>query len=266
MKNIEIIKESLLFPIRNYKYFIIVTILFLIAELSQEYFLHIRDSDISMSIMFILSIIIPLFALGISLEVIFHLLNKKTGAPKITFNESIKEAVTDTLLETYYFILALILSIILAIPTGLFQKIEDIPKFISDLMLSTEGTSVFEIMGALPDIAIVDTVESLKITLFIFVLMFILLFSICTISKIDLEKNKNYKQSFNIMHMLKIIKQIGIIKYVEFLFLIMIFSIVIANIVFNLNDVHVIGSLISAVLEAFSLFFFLHSFAKLYPE
>lgn len=32
MNNKEIIKESFLFPIRNYKYFIIVTILFLIAD------------------------------------------------------------------------------------------------------------------------------------------------------------------------------------------------------------------------------------------
>lgn len=266
MNNKEIIKESFLFPIRNYKYFIIVTILFLIAELCQEFFLEMNDSDISMVIMFILSIIIPLLALGISLEVIFHLLNKKRGAPEISFNGAIKEALKDTLLESYYFILALIITVILSIPTGLFQKIEDIPSFISDLMISTEGISVFKIMGSLPDLAILDTVESLKITLAIFIIMFVILFSICTISKIDLEKHENFKQSFNIIRMLNIIKKIGILKYSEFLLLIMIFSVLVANIIYILNDMHVIGSLISALLEAFTLFFFLHSFAKLYPE
>lgn len=266
MNNKEIIKESLLFPIRNYKYFIIVTILFLIAEFTQEYFWEMHDSDISTTIMFIISIILPLLVLGISLQVIFHLLNKKRGSPEITFRDSIEEALKDTVLESYYFILALLLSIILSIPTGLFQRIEDIPKFMSDLLISIEGVSVFEIIGALPDLAVVDTIESLKITIFIFIIMFVIFFSICTISKIDLEKYENYKQSFNIMRMLNIIKKIGIINYGEFLLLIMIICVVVANIVYLLNDAHVIGSVISAGLEAFSLFFFLHSFAKLYPE
>ena len=267
MKNKEIIKESLLFPIKNYKYFIIVTILFLISEFTQEYFLHSKNSDITTNIIFIVAcLIIPLIVLGISLQIIFHLLNKKKGAPKITFDESIKEALQDTILESYYLILALIISTILSIPTGLFQRIDEIPTFMSDMIATTEEISIFEIMGSLPDMAIVDTANSLKMTLIIFIIVVVILFSICTISKIDLNANEDYKQSFNIMRMLKIIKKIGIIKYMEFLLLIIIISIVIANIVFILNLAPTFGSIISAILESFSLFFFLHSFAKLYPE
>jgi len=266
MKNIDIIKESFLFPIKNYKYFAIAIILFLISEFSQEYFLHVKDSDISMIIMMILSLIIPLLALGISLQIIFHLLDKKRGKPDISLQESMKEALQDLILESYYFLLALIISAILAIPTGLFQKIDDIPTFMSDLMMATEGTSVFEIMGSLPDLTMLDTLDSLKITLAIFIIIFVIMFSICTIAKIDLNINEKYKQTFNVFHMLGIIKKIGISKYMGFLLLIVIISIFIANIIYLLNSSHIIGSIISAFLEAFTLFFFLHSFAKLYPE
>ncbi|MBR3214091.1 MAG: hypothetical protein IKF79_06225, partial [Methanosphaera sp.] len=178
MKNKEIIKESLLFPIKNYKYFIIVTILFLISEFTQEYFLHSKNSDITTNIIFIVAcLIIPLIVLGISLQIIFHLLNKKKGAPKITFDESIKEALQDTILESYYFILALIISTILSIPTGLFQRIDEIPTFMSDMIATTEEISIFEIMGSLPDMAIVDTANSLKMTLIIFIIVVVILFS-----------------------------------------------------------------------------------------
>lgn len=266
MKNREIIKESLLFPIKNYKYFIIVTILFLISEFSREYLTHTHNSDISSNIMFIISFIIPLIVLGISLQIIFHLINKKKGAPRISFHETIKEALQDTILESYYLLLALIASTILTLPSGIIQKIDEIPTFMSDLLANTEETSVFEIIGSLPDMAMIDTYNNIKMIFIIFIIVFVIFFSICTISKIDLNENKDYKQSFNIIRMLKIIKKIGIIKYMEFLLLIIIVSILIANIVFFLDMIVAIGSIFSAILESFSLFFFLHSFAKLYPE
>ena len=266
MKNKEIIKESLLFPIKNYKYFIIVTFLFLFSELLQEYLMHIKDSNISIIIAFILIVIIPLLVLGIGLQIIFHLLDKKMGAPKISFSESIKEALKDTILESYYFILSLLVTVILSIPTGLFSNLDDISIFMSNMITDTDGISVIEVMGSLPEMAILDAVNSIKICLIVFILSFVVFFSMCTISKIDLNINEDYKQSFNIIRMLKIIKKIGIIKYLEFLIFIIVISMVVANITFMLNFTPVVGSIISAFLESFSLFFFLHSFAKLYPK
>ena len=88
----------------------------------------------------------------------------------------------------------------------------------------------------------------------------------CTLGKIDMEINHNFKQACNIKYILSLIKKIGILKYIEFLILVTIICVIVANIVYILNFSPIIGSFLSAFLEAYSLVFFLFSFAQLYPN
>lgn len=265
MKTREIIKQSILFPIKYYKQFIIVTILFIISELTREHVLH-NIPDDNVILMFLIHILLPLVVLGISLQIIFHAIAKKKGFPRMTLKKSLDEAVKDTILESYYFALTIIITTLLSIPLGIFRNINDISSFITNNFTGSENVNPIEVIGSTPDVLILNNLDPFVISLVIFIIMFIIMFSFCTIGKIDLEINHNFLRIFNLKYIMGKIKKIGITKYAKFLLLVIVICAIVANIVFFLNTSHIIGSILSAILESISLFFFLHSFAQLYPE
>ena len=265
MKNREIIKNSILFPIRNYKEFIIITLLFLLTELIQEHFPHeINDAFTTIPAFFVF-IILPLLVLGINLQIIFHLIGENSGLPKLSFKKSLKEAFHDVLLESYYYILTILITVILAIPTGIFTHFVEISGQLNNISIEIEEMNVIQVIGSIPDLILYDS-QTLLLCLLIFIITLTIMFSMCTLGKIDIEKNHNFKQALNIRYIFSLIKKIGILKYLEFILLIIIICVMVANIVFILNFSEMIGSIISSFLESLSLFFFLSSFAQLYPN
>ena len=78
----------------------------------------------------------------------------------------------------------------------------------------------------------------MTISIIIFTVTFTVLFSLCTLSKIDLEVTHDLKQSFNLKRIIKLVKKIGIIKYLGFLLLITILSVIIAHIIYHMEYVH----------------------------
>lgn len=264
--NKEIIKNSILFPIRNYKQFIIITALFLLSEIIQEHFLHQTYNDATIIPLSFILIILPLLVLGINLQIIFHIIGKNKGLPNLSFKKSLKEAMHDFILEAYYFILTVLISIVLAIPAGVFNNIPGISTQLYNLMMEIEEMNVVEVIGALPNLMILEYSHTILIFLLIFIITLTVMFSMCTLGKIDMEVNHKFSQAFNIKYILGLIKKIGVLKYLGFLALVSIMCTIVANIVFILNVSPMFGSLFSAFLEAFSLTFFLSSFAQLYPE
>ena len=265
MKNRVIIKQSLLFPVRYYKHFIIVTALFLISELVQEFVTH-THNDGNFIVALIIFIILPLIVLGINLQIIFYAIKDNKGFPKISLRKSIDEAVKDSLLESYYYALTIIITIILSVLLGLFHEITNVPTYASQILITIEESSVIEIIGTTPDLLIVNSIDAMILSLLIFMITLTIMFSLCTISKIDLEVNHDFKQIFNLKYILNIVKDIGVQRYLKFLLLVVILCVIIANLIFFLNASELLGSLLSALLESFTLFFFLYSFTQLYPE
>ena len=266
MRNRDIIKKSLLFPIKKYKHFIVVSVLFLFLELSQEFLLYQTYDQYTIYMAFFVHFILPLFIVGFNLQIIFHIIHQNRGLPKLSIKTSVKEAIKDKIIDSYYFGLTLLITAILSIPTGIYHNIYDVYFHLTELMVEVEDVTVIEIMGALPEVLLENYLSSITISTIIFLVTFIILFSLCSISKIDFEVNQVYKQTFNTKRMIKIIKKIGIIKYLGFLFLTIVLSIILANIIYHLEFAPIVGSILSAGLEAFSLFFFIYSFALLYPE
>ena len=186
--------------------------------------------------------------------------------PKISFKKSLKEATHDMLLESYYFILTILITILVAIPAGVFDNLPGISTQLYHLMMEIEEMNVVELIGALPDLLILDYSHNILIFLLIFLVTLTVMFSMCTLGKIDMEENHKFIQAFNIKYILSLIKKIGILRYLGFLALVILMCVIVANIVFILNVSPIFGSFFSAFLEAFSLVFFLSSFAQLYPK
>lgn len=266
MKNSEIIKNSILLPIRKYKEFTIITVLFLLSEIIQEHFLHHFYNDATIIPAFFILIILPLLVLGINLQIIFHIIDENKGLPKLSLKKSLKEATNDYLLESYYFIFTIVITFILAIPTGIFNNFHTIPIQLNNITIEIGEMNVMEIIGSLPDLMNLYYSHTILICLLIFVVTLTVMFSMCTLGKIDMEVNHNFKQAFNIKHILSLIKKIGILKYLGFLALVILICVIVANIVYLLKFSPMIGSLLSAFLESYSLVFFLYSFAQLYPN
>ncbi len=262
MKNVEIIKQSLLFPIRYYKHFAIVTLLFLIAELVQEHCAHHHDSVI---ISFIV-LILPLIALGINLQIIFHAIKANKGFPKLSLRKALDESVKDTILESYYLAITIIITVIIVAIIAAIQGIVDIPSRTAHLLVAYEHSNVIEIIGSAPQLLMNHSMDIIVTALLIFILILTVMFTFCTIGKVDLEVNHNFRQILDLGYIGGIVGKIGVTRYLQFLALVMVLCIIISNIIVFLEVKHTLGCLLSSLLEAFSLFFFLHAFSQLYPE
>lgn len=264
VKNMEIIKNSLSLPLRRYKEFAIITLLFFLAEVIQEHILHHTHNEPNI-ILLLIAAILPIIVLGINLQIIFHIIDDNRGIPKISMKKSVKEGMQDVVLESYYFIFAVITTILISIITGILQNFHDIFEHLNYFLMETGEMNVIEMMGALPDLMLLNNPKVFFILL-IFITILIIFFSMCTLGKIDIEVTHNYKQAFNLKHIFELIKRIGIEKYLGFIILTVILCTIIANIVFILKSGGIVESIISALLESFSLVFFLNSFAQLYPD
>ncbi|MBQ6218141.1 MAG: hypothetical protein IJJ47_00260 [Methanosphaera sp.] len=150
MKNTEIIKNSILFPIRKYKEFTIITLLFLLSEIIQELVLHNSYNDITIIPVSFILILLPLFVLGINLQIIFHIIDDNRGLPKLSFKKSLKIAMQDYLLELYYLIFTIVITFILTIAIEIFNNPNAITALLNNIMIEIEASNVMEIIGSLP--------------------------------------------------------------------------------------------------------------------
>ena len=100
MRTLNIIKNSFKFPLKNYKYFILVCIIYFIIEISDEYVIHIPIKNISILLIFSKAII-DFIMMGICLHYVLHCINIEEGHHPIKIKSAFKEGISDYIIEIY---------------------------------------------------------------------------------------------------------------------------------------------------------------------
>lgn len=267
IKNINIIKKALKLPFIKYKKFLLVTFLFFIAELVQEYLLILEINEISF-LYFISTIILSFLILGINVIIIYDAIGYNHGLPNISPKKSIMVGIEDFILESYYLMLSLVVSLICIIPTGIYNNFRQLDEFYHETFYRLQDETIIEFIGNIPVSILNNLDKTLPLAITIFTFIVIIILSFCTLNKIDHKNNKDckYIDTFNPFNTIRIIKKIGLENYFIFIIMITVITIILAKVVHRLNYILYFGSLTSAFLEAFTLFFFLASFHYLYES
>ena len=263
MHTFEIIKKAFNLPFKAYKGFILVTILFFISEITNEIIYQIEFGDLSVLILTLVPIgDIVLF--GASIAIVYHYIDESFDIRKLSLKTTTKVGFNELILELYYYNITLIGTTILSYLLGIFHNINSIIDNI--LLLNDEINSMTlpRILEYMNPEAYQQLASSVIPLIAIFLILFTIFFSYCSLGKIILKETNSMKESVNLVKLTKIIKRKGFRKYLNFVILTLIVLSFVLLLMKTFEYYFIIGSVFSALAEAFALFFVLDSFSLFY--
>lgn len=252
-----IIKESFLKPFREYKTFLFVIALAIICDIISQEFYSIHIGRWSLPLMVVTSLVI-LMIVGIMLSHVNRAVYKKE-VEYLNVKDNIIEGLKEYIINLYYMVLSLLLSLLFTIPTGVYTKIIHIQDYILSNDISTTFLTLHELSESIPINLQLDLAHSLQVNLIIGMLMAITLVSFGFIGRVILIKTDSLKEALNLRNVYKIIKEIGYMRYIQFILassaiIIALFNVLI-SLKFFMNDIFV-----SAIFESFLLIFATNGF------
>ena len=263
MHTFEIIKKAFYLPFRAYKGFALTTLLFFISEIVQEMLNQAPVNDMTV-IMSTLVLIMQIVILGISIAVVYHYIYDSFDIREVSLTATAKAGLKDSLIETYYYSLTLIFTVVITYSLGIYHDIYSIIGSIIYVDAKFQTFTLPQLLKYLSPEAYHHLAVSVIATLAIFVIIFAIAFSYCSFAKIRLKETGSMKESVNFVKLSHIIKSKGIRKYLNFVVLNFIVFMVVLMLMRTLEAYLIAGSIISAMAEAFALFFILDSYCLFY--
>lgn len=263
MNTAEIIKKSLSLPFRAYKGFALVTFLFFISEIVNEALKLITIDDLTVIILG-MGWIISIIVLGISIAVVYHYIFDSFNIREVSFKATTKAGFKDTLIELYYYALALLGTTVICYALGIYHDINSVLDNIQYIDMKFNSITLPKLLKLLSPETYQQLAFSVIVTLAIFIILFTIFFSYCSLAKVRLKETGDIKESINFINLTRIIKNNGIKKYINFVILTFIVFSAVLVLIKTLESYFIVGSVLSALAEAFSLFFILDSFSLYY--
>lgn len=263
MHSFEIIKKAFSLPFKAYRGFALVTFLFFMSEITNEKInqMIIRDLTVlTIAIRFLIGIAI----LGICIAIVYHYIYDSFDIREVSLTTTTKAGFNDTLIESYYYSLAIVGTAVISYLLGIYHDIFSIIYDVLYLDAKLNTMTLPKLIQHLSPDIYHQLASSVMLTLMIFIILFALLFSYCSIAKIRLKETGNVKESMNFIKITKIIKDKGIGKYLTFVILNFIVFAGVLLLMRTMEAYFIFGSIISAISEAFALFFILDSYCLFY--
>lgn len=263
MHTFEIIKKAFYLPFRAYKGFILVTFLFFISEIINEIVNQVEIGNLT-PVTVLVAFVIDIVILGICIAVVYHYIYSSFDIREVSLTTTAKAGFKDEMIEFYYYMLAIGGTIILSLSLGIYHNITSIIDSVTYIDSKLTTMTLPKLINLLSPDSYHHLASSVIVTLIIFIILFAICFSYCSFAKIRLKETGEIKESINFVKLSKIIKSKGIKKYLNFVVLnFLVFSAVLL-LMRTLEYYFVIGSIISALAEAFALFFILDSYSLFY--
>ncbi|WP_298521501.1 hypothetical protein [uncultured Methanobrevibacter sp.] len=259
----KIIKKAFYLPFRAYKGFILVTFLFFISEIVNSIVNQIEIGNLT-PLTVLITFVIDIAILGICIAIVYHYIYSSFDIREVSLTTTAKAGFKDEMIEIYYYMLAIGGTIILSLALGIYHNISSIMDSVTYIDSKLDTVTLPKLLSLLSPDSYHHLASSVIATLIIFIILFAICFSYCSFAKIRLKETGDVKESVNFVKLSKIIKSKGIKKYLNFVILnFLVFSAVLI-IMRTLEYYFVIGSIISALAEAFALFFILDSYSLFY--
>lgn len=263
MNTYEIIKKSISLPFRAYKGFSLVIFLFFVSEMFADIVIDLPIDDTAY-FKFLSMLFVSMTILGINIAIAYHYIYDSFNIRTVSIVTTTKVGVKDFLIESYYYFLAISGTVIISYLLGIYKDIDTALDTLIYLDHKLESMTLPKLLTYLSPKVYYQMAHSVIITLTIFIILFAIFFSYCSIAKIRIKETGNIKESMNFINLTKIIMNKGIKKYLTFVILTFIVFAILLLLMKTLESYFFIGSVISAFSEAFALFFILDSFSLFY--
>ena len=269
MEITEIIKDSLKYPIKNAMALVvyIVLVLFtsvcaLISIYTSRYHFVIASSIIS-----IISLVITLIINGYEFQIITLGIDKSDNPPHLDPRRNIIEGVMLMIVRIVYYIIPVVITLIVAKITGVFDAFAKIMYFVVNS--SANGgflSNSTSIISSIPPELLNNLVGPLAITAAVGLLAFIIFEFVETIGECRLAKTGNLGHALDVVGAFKDIPKIGTGKLIAVVILVLVISIAISGL-FGLLSYYVPAlGILSLIVNPYVLFFSNRAVGLLYCD
>ncbi|SDA48048.1 hypothetical protein [Methanobrevibacter millerae] len=259
MKIIQIIAESFKLPFKRRKLFLLAFVLALVLEMVTHYIYKLPLGDWTLMI----AVIYTIFSL-IIFGVILSLSNVAILGEKFHFDfkEHLIESIREYFITMYYLLISFFISGFFVIHFNFYSDFLRIQYFILHRDYGNAILSVHQLVHQLPLSMQIDLHQKIQLNVLIVLLILIFISSLGFIGKVVSLKSDDFLKAFDLRVIFSIIKEIGILRYLEFLLIIAFIAVIVVNILVSLESSY-IESFVSAFLEVFVLFIIINAFYRI---
>lgn len=265
MEILNIIKESLHYPIDDYKNWLMIAVLFLLSTIF-TYYLIPRDDAISY-VGIILSILTSIVIAGISVSVMRTTLNHSNNVPQIDLLNNFTDGLKYLILSIIYYIIPTIVAAILALGsiTELYTGANKIITVVTQP--SFASASPEQVAQLIPNELLISLASNILIIAAVFIILFIIAEIFLTMAIPHFVKNESLASGLDIKAVFGKITGIGWGNYILFLIALTIVATVIEIIATIIGVIPYVGVLISGfVFNSFLSLFIARATALIYMQ
>ncbi|AWX31879.1 DUF4013 domain-containing protein [Methanosphaera sp. BMS] len=271
MDAIEIIKEALHYPIDNMKNWLIICIVFLLTGVVQQIALNSNNTYVNL-LMHLINILIIIIIGGIFISIVKESISGSSEIPMLDPVENLILGIKSIIVQFIYLIIPALITLILSIPLGVFDKFGKIINAISTMNAnSTINTTVNAtnsvVIQSIPQNLIHDFVISIGILAIFCFILYVIFSLLSNISLGILAETEDILAALNIPAVISKINSIGWSNYIVFIILALLTVIVIGIISSVITLIPYIGRIIASfIVDAYLLTFMARAIGLIYNE
>jgi hypothetical protein len=267
MGSVDIIKDSLHYPLVDKKKWLILGVLFLIVSIFAVFSNVYHNSGLS-SVSDIVNIIVSLFVLGFSVSIIASTIQNSDSVPDFNVGNNLLDGIKGLILYIVYLIIPIIITLIVAFVTGLFSNMVDMFMYAAGNSTVPSNVAVVSTaFGNLPADLIANFATSFLITLLVAIIVFILFTLFANIGLARMAETGSLSKGLGLRTVFNKIGSIGWGSYIVWYILVIIVNLVFGIISGILMLIPYVGIFIAALLlSSFMAMFNSRALGLIYNE
>lgn len=242
---IDLFKEALVYPTKDYKALLIFGVVCLLANLaSLVTSWNIEINGTVWAILGIITLVLYFVTEGYVLSVLKESINLNDEIPALDFVANFVDGLKLLVVEIVYYIIPTIIVLIVGWLSGTFSAVMDIVSYMGDDLTNTTVNAT-ALVNSVPEEYWLALLTGLAITAIVAVILYIIFGLLLEIAMCRLAKYDSIAEAIKFGEVIGDIKEIGIGRYIAWYILFLIICIVLGFIVSIIYSIPYIGVLIA---------------------
>lgn len=265
MDTISIIREAFNYPINNIKGWLMIAILFLINGILKQVTFT-SHNEIVTAVLTVISVIIYVIILGVSISIIRSTIQGSDEIPMISPETNIIDGIKSFVISIIYLLIPTLISILLTIPFGLYDKILKIVETSINLSVNSTLNST-GVVASIPSNLLAELFLSISILTVIGFLLYVFFGFLGEIASARFAETGSLAQALNIPAIVSKISSIGWGTYIFYTVLVLIILIVLSMLAGLVVLIPYVGAILETfIVESFMFIFAARALGSIYLE
>lgn len=246
---IDLFKEALVYPTKDYKALVIFGVIFLIANLSSVLLAWNIDINGSViSLLAIISLILYFVTEGYVLSVLKETINLGDEIPALNILENFIDGLKLLVVQIVYYIIPTIIVLLVGWVSGTYSAMAEILAFIGNTISDTVDPSMA--INAVPQDLWAPLFAGLAITGIVAIILYLIFALLLEIAMCRLAKYEDIGEAINFKEVIGDIQGIGIGRYIGWFIILIIVSFILGLVLSLITAIPYLGILIAFLVGA----------------